>query len=169
MEALASACFVFFRALGLPFFGMPLCAAILITIATTISTKLERNRSWDTIVWNLAIAGLLRLRLLFDPSLGRKRIKMSSASPFIFDEFFASGKEESISPFLTSDLRSWGKNLPLKTALFSAVLLFSPLPPHFLFPLFLISSYYLSISFPALPRFWERSKILKISRSTSMS
>ncbi len=45
---------------------------------------------------------------------------MSSSTPYIFDEFFASGKEESISPFLTPSSRSWGKNLPLKTALTSA-------------------------------------------------
>lgn len=41
-------------------------------------------------------------------------------TPYIFDEFFASGKEESISPFLTPSSRSWGKNLPLKSALLSA-------------------------------------------------
>jgi Zn2+/Cd2+-exporting ATPase len=51
--------------------------------------------------------------------------------PFIFDEFFASGKEESISPFLTPKSRVWGKNLPLKTALFSAVLLFASFTTSF--------------------------------------
>jgi hypothetical protein len=43
----------------LPFFGLPVLAAVVIVIATIISTKLERNRSWHTIVWNLAIAGLV--------------------------------------------------------------------------------------------------------------
>lgn len=46
-----------------------------------------------------------------------------TTGPFIFDEFFASGKEESISPFLTPSSRVWGKNLSLKIALFSALLL----------------------------------------------
>ncbi len=42
---------------------------------------------------------------------------------YYFDEFFASGKEESISPFLTTHSRSWGKNLPLKISIVSALLL----------------------------------------------
>lgn len=48
---------------------------------------------------------------------------MTTPSPYIFDEFFASGKEESISPFLTPDSKSWGKNLPLKTAIAACALL----------------------------------------------
>ncbi len=61
---------------------------------------------------------------------------MNAAGPYIFDEFFASGKEESISPFLTPKSRIWGKNLPLKTALFSAVLLaFSFITSFFVPPL----------------------------------
>lgn len=48
---------------------------------------------------------------------------MTPTGPYIFDEFFASGMEESISPFLTHSSRAWGKNLSLKTALFSAILL----------------------------------------------
>jgi Zn2+/Cd2+-exporting ATPase len=59
---------------------------------------------------------------------------MNAASPFIFDEFFASGKEESISPFLTPSSRRWGKNLPLKTALASAVLLFFSFATSFFVP-----------------------------------
>lgn len=42
----------------------------------------------------------------------------------LFDEFFESGMEESISPFLTPDSRRWGKNLPLKSSITSAFLLF---------------------------------------------
>ncbi|MBS0652003.1 MAG: cation-translocating P-type ATPase [Verrucomicrobia bacterium] len=45
---------------------------------------------------------------------------MVLSTPFLFDEFFASGKEESISPFLSPSSRTWGKNLPLKTAIASA-------------------------------------------------
>lgn len=37
--------------------------------------------------------------------------------------FFASGKEESISPFLTPTSRKWGKNLSLKSALLAGVFL----------------------------------------------
>lgn len=37
-------------------------------------------------------------------------------SPYLFDEFFSSGGEESISPFLTPSSRNWGKNLSLKSA-----------------------------------------------------
>lgn len=48
---------------------------------------------------------------------------MALTRPYLFDEFFASGKEDSISPFLTPDSKSWGKNLPLKTAFTSAFFL----------------------------------------------
>lgn len=57
-----------------------------------------------------------------------------TSTPFIFDEFFASGREESISPFLTPSSRSWGKNLPLKTALLSAFLLFLSFTTSFFLP-----------------------------------
>lgn len=46
-----------------------------------------------------------------------------SHGPYLFDEFFASGKEESISPFLTPSSRKWGKHLSLKTAFISGALL----------------------------------------------
>ena len=44
--------------------------------------------------------------------------------PVIFDEFFNLGYETSASPFLTTESRRWGHNLPLKSSLLSAVLLF---------------------------------------------
>lgn len=44
-------------------------------------------------------------------------------TPYLFDEFFASGKEESISPFLTPNSRPWGKNLSLKSAASAAFFL----------------------------------------------
>jgi len=47
----------------------------------------------------------------------------SDVHPYIFDEFFASGREETISPFLTPSSRKWGKNLPLKSAIIAAILL----------------------------------------------
>lgn len=43
--------------------------------------------------------------------------------PYVFDEFFAAGLEESVSPFLTHRSRSWGKNLSLKSAASAACLL----------------------------------------------
>ena len=48
---------------------------------------------------------------------------MMNRHPYTFDEFFASGREESISPFLTPSSRHWGKNLALKSAFLSAFLL----------------------------------------------
>ncbi len=55
-------------------------------------------------------------------------------APYSFDEFFASDREESISPFLTPDSRGWGKNLSLRTSLLAAV--------------FLAIAYFLSFSSP---------------------
>jgi Zn2+/Cd2+-exporting ATPase len=46
-----------------------------------------------------------------------------TGQPYLFDEFFASGREESISPFLTPSSRRWGKNLSLKSAIASSILL----------------------------------------------
>lgn len=43
--------------------------------------------------------------------------------PYIFDEFFASGRDETISPFLSPSSRHWGKHLPLKNAILSAIFL----------------------------------------------
>lgn len=45
------------------------------------------------------------------------------SAPYSFDEFFASNREETLSPFLTPTSRSWGKNLSLRTALFAGFLL----------------------------------------------
>src|ERR1700674_1346944 len=44
-------------------------------------------------------------------------------TPYSFDEFFASNKEETVSPFLTPDSRKWGKYLSLRSALFAGLLL----------------------------------------------
>ena len=41
----------------------------------------------------------------------------------LFEDFFASGNEESISPFLTPQSRAWGKNLPIKASFLAAFLL----------------------------------------------
>ena len=51
----------------------------------------------------------------------KKHIPHSTAIPF--DEFFETGQEEQLSPFLTVPSRKWAIHLPLKTALLAAVLL----------------------------------------------
>lgn len=45
------------------------------------------------------------------------------STPFYFDEFFASGREETISPFLTPESRKWGKNISLRSAFAAALCL----------------------------------------------
>lgn len=44
-------------------------------------------------------------------------------TPYVFDEFFSSGREEAISPFLTRTSRRWGRDLSLKSAFLAAGLL----------------------------------------------
>lgn len=71
-----------------------------------------------------------------------------SLTPYIFDEFFASGQEESVSPFLTSSSKKYAKNLDLIASIISAISLaiaFS-LSFHFreLSHLFLVIVYFLS-------------------------
>jgi heavy metal translocating P-type ATPase len=78
---------------------------------------------------------------------------MPPSVPYIFDEFFASGQEESISPFLTPSSRSWGKNLSLKVALISAgFLLLAFITSFFVSPLssFLLLVVYFLSGTPAL-------------------
>jgi len=69
-------------------------------------------------------------------------------NPVSFDEFFASGREETISPFLTSSSRAWGKNLSLRTSLISGLCLILSFVFSFISPpisaIFLISVYFLS-------------------------
>lgn len=46
-----------------------------------------------------------------------------TAEPYRFDEFFNSGLEESVSPFLTHESRRWARHIPLKASLASALFL----------------------------------------------
>ena len=48
---------------------------------------------------------------------------MKKPSQYLFDEFFLSGLEPSISPFLTNNSRKWCRNLGLKSSIFAAILL----------------------------------------------
>ncbi len=74
-------------------------------------------------------------------------------TPYSFDEFFASNKEETISPFLTPDSRKWGKNIPLRSSLFAAVLLALAFVLSFTSPIgstLSLSMVYLLVGTPAL-------------------
>ena len=92
--------------------------------------------------------------------------------PYYFDEFFASGQEETISPFLIPSSRKWSKNLRMRIACASAILLcvsfalslFSPPFSH----LFLIPVYFLSGT-PALIGAMEDLKHLEINIDVLMT
>jgi heavy metal translocating P-type ATPase len=92
--------------------------------------------------------------------------------PYVFDEFFSSGKEESISPFLTPDSRKWGKNLPLKSAFSSAFLLVFAFAFSFTHPpvshLLLAFVYFFS-GIPALIASFEDLKNLEINIDVLMT
>jgi Cd2+/Zn2+-exporting ATPase len=96
----------------------------------------------------------------------------SLSGPYIFDEFFASGKEESISPFLTPSSRKWGKHLSLKIALFSALLLIASFVTRFFEPslsnLLLLFVYFFSGT-PALLGSIEDLKNLEINIDVLMT
>lgn len=57
--------------------------------------------------------------------MSQEKSTISSSSPNreLFDDFFSSGLEESISPFLTKKSRHWGKNLHLKASFVAAFFL----------------------------------------------
>ena len=57
-----------------------------------------------------------------------------TSRPHSFDDFFASNKDESISPFLTPSSRRWGIHISLKTALLSAGLLLASFCTSFVSP-----------------------------------
>jgi Zn2+/Cd2+-exporting ATPase len=97
---------------------------------------------------------------------------MPPPSPYIFDEFFASGKEESISPFLTPSSRPYGKHLSLKVAGLSALLLLCSFTCSFIYaPLssfFLIFVYFLAGT-PALLGALEDLKNFEINIDVLMT
>ena len=93
-------------------------------------------------------------------------------TPYPFDEFFASGREESISPFLTTASRKWGKNLSLKSALFSALLLLSAFILSFYHPsgsALLLCGVYLLVGTPALINALEDIRNLEINIDVLMT
>jgi Cd2+/Zn2+-exporting ATPase len=78
---------------------------------------------------------------------------MAQMTPYVFDEFFSSGQEESVSPFLTKSSRKWARYLRLKGALLAAGFLVASFVSSFfsfhLSNLFLIVVYFL-VGTPAL-------------------
>lgn len=57
--SLISAAFCLFGFWLHPAYGLPLFSAISILLCTIISAKLERNRVWNSIIWNLAVCALV--------------------------------------------------------------------------------------------------------------
>ncbi|GAB4192046.1 MAG: cation-translocating P-type ATPase [Simkaniaceae bacterium] len=96
----------------------------------------------------------------------------NTAGPYIFDEFFSSGKEESISPFLTPKSRKWAKNLALKTSIASALLLLFAFVSSFyiseLSNILLLSVYFL-VGTPALIETLEDIKNVEINIDVLMT
>lgn len=93
-------------------------------------------------------------------------------TPYLFDEFFASGFDESISPFLTPGSRIWGKNLSIKSAILASIFLalgfsfsfFSP-PISYLF----LSLVYFLVGIPALISAIQDLKNLEINIDVLMT
>ena len=85
---------------------------------------------------------------------------------YVFDDFFTSGREESISPFLKKGGGRLSKNLPIKSAIISAAFLVLAYAMHFismpLANLLLIIVYFLSGS-PSLLNTIEDLKKLVIN------
>jgi heavy metal translocating P-type ATPase len=93
-------------------------------------------------------------------------------TPYLFDEFFSSGREESISPFLTPDSRKWAQNLSLKSATSSAFFLVLAFSFSFTHPpisyLFLSLVYFISGT-PALIASFNDLKNLEINIDVLMT
>ncbi|NGX51238.1 MAG: putative cadmium-transporting ATPase [Chlamydiae bacterium] len=97
---------------------------------------------------------------------------MTLESPYIFDEFFTSGLEESISPFLKRSSRPWAKNLSLKSSLLAGFFLLSSFVAHFYSPdlshLLLLLVYFLAGT-PALLNTIEDLRNLEINIDVLMA
>ncbi|MEM8727503.1 MAG: heavy metal translocating P-type ATPase, partial [Chlamydiota bacterium] len=96
----------------------------------------------------------------------------SSNSPYIFDEFFTSGLEESLSPFLDKRSRKWGHNLSLKSSLAAGFsLLCAYIASYFTIDLthfFLLFVYFLAGT-PALLRTFDDIKNLELNIDVLMT
>jgi hypothetical protein len=58
-----------------PHFGLPFLATLSIILCTVISAKLEHNRVWNSMIWNLAVFGLIAGTVYFLIPLLVKSIK----------------------------------------------------------------------------------------------
>jgi hypothetical protein len=58
-----------------PTFGLPLLSALAVILCTVISAKLERNRVWNSIIWNLAVFCLAAGAVYFLIPLLANRLK----------------------------------------------------------------------------------------------
>lgn len=92
--------------------------------------------------------------------------------PYSFDEFFASGLEESVSPFLTSSSRRWGRNLDVKSGVIASFFLslafgisFVNLPLSYIF----LSGVYFLAGAPALLAAFSDLKNLEINIDVLMT
>jgi len=99
---------------------------------------------------------------------------MDSNKVYTFDEFFESGFEESVSPFLEKKSKKWSKNLPLKTAFFSLFLLiisyvivYTSINTNIAY--LLLSFIYLFVGVPALLDALEDLKNFEINISILMT
>ena len=97
---------------------------------------------------------------------------MTSEAPYIFDEFFTSGLEESISPFLEKSSRPWAKNLTLKSSFLGGIFLLCSFVTRLYFidlsHLFLLFVYFLAGT-PALLHTIEDIKNLEINIDVLMT
>ena len=93
-------------------------------------------------------------------------------TPYIFDEFFSSGKEESISPFLEKNSLKWAHHLSLKSSLSAAFFLLLSFICSFFYPyltyFFLIFVYFLAGT-PALLNTLEDLKNLEVNIDVLMT
>ena len=99
---------------------------------------------------------------------------MDTYKVYTFDEFFESGLEESISPFLETKSKKWAKNLSLKTAVFSLILLifcyviqFSNININYGY--IIVSFIYLFLGVPAILNALEDLKNFEINISVLMT
>lgn len=97
---------------------------------------------------------------------------MKPSSPYQFDEFFSSGLNETVSPFLTPSSRNWSKNLGVKRSFLSAVFLLLSFLFSFSTPplssLFLTAVFFLA-GVPAILNALEDLKNLEININILMT
>lgn len=88
------------------------------------------------------------------------------SQPYLFDEFFSSGKLDAVSPFLTQLSRRWARHLPLRSALVSAFFFLLALCFHFINPAastFFLAFVYFLVGTPALINALEDLRNLEIN------